>query len=519
MGKNILLLTFLLLTGCAAKQPLKPNYENPSVASVQTSFFLVTEEIPADAVSVKDFGALGDGVTNDTDAFAAASDTINAQGGGTLFIPPGTYKVGKQIFSEGSGFKPQPIIAIHDCGSPVKIIGNGAKLIAADDLRFGSFDPVSGEAVSPQLPFYDQQFAAHAYSMLELLGNQDVEVSDLELDGNLDQLVLGGKWGDTGWQLRAVGVWAMNNNSLTLKRIHSHHHALDGITIGFSGLTTSSSATPTKLENILSEYNGRQGFSWTGGIGLRASNSKFNHNGLGLISSSPRSGVDIEAEDSVNRDAVFENCEFANNGGVGLVADSGDSANITIRRSKFIGTKSWAIVPHKPFMRFEDCEVHGSIAKAFGSTADPSAATQFLRTKFDDSDVSGFPSTFTYGYLADLGGGGVENVTFDSCTFTNKKKRGLYIQALQSAPVQIKNSNVVHGYASSQSNDFQSYFFGVRFENTRFSEAFQTAIAAGAYYSSMQSAEFGASCTVSGNSVRIVGLTTGPILPGLYPKP
>ncbi len=493
-------------------------FENLSVEPIATSFYQVEDVAPAGSISVKDFGAIGDGVTNDTDAFAAASAFINTQDGGTIFIPRGTYVVGRQIFTAGAGYKPHPIIKIQDCAQPVKIIGNGAKFIAAPGLRFGSFDPQTGAAVSPQLPFYDHAFAAHAYSMIELLRNENVEVTDLELDGNVDELEIGGQWGDTGWQIRAAGVWAMNNSNLTLKRVHSHHHALDGITIGFAGLTEVSMPTPTSLESIISEYNGRQGFSWVGGIGLRVSDSKFNFNGQGVVSSSPRAGVDIEAEGSVNRDAIFENCEFAANAGPGLVADSGDSSNITVRRSKFVATTSWAIIPNKPFMRFEDSEIHGSIAKAFGSTSLPESATQFLRTQFDDENVFGFPATFAYGYLIDLGGGGSHNVVFDSCTITNKKQRGMYIQASQSAPVIIRNSNVVHGWASTKFGDFQSYFFGARFEGTRFTEAFTSSVLPGSYYASMQSAEVGASCSVSGSAVRVLGLTTGTLLEGLYPK-
>ncbi len=45
-----------------------------------------------------DFGAVGDGTHNDTGAFqdAAAALSSAANRGGTLVIPPGTYKVGGQ---------------------------------------------------------------------------------------------------------------------------------------------------------------------------------------------------------------------------------------------------------------------------------------------------------------------------------------------------------------------------------------------------------------------------------------
>jgi len=46
-----------------------------------------------DVVSVKDFGAVGDGVTDDTTFIQAAIDSLPATGG-TVFIPAGTYLVG-----------------------------------------------------------------------------------------------------------------------------------------------------------------------------------------------------------------------------------------------------------------------------------------------------------------------------------------------------------------------------------------------------------------------------------------
>ncbi|MEI6590145.1 MAG: glycosyl hydrolase family 28-related protein, partial [Verrucomicrobiota bacterium] len=51
-----------------------------------------------ESISVKDFGAVGDGITNDTVAFQAAAAAINAAGGGKLIIPAGTYIVGLQYF-------------------------------------------------------------------------------------------------------------------------------------------------------------------------------------------------------------------------------------------------------------------------------------------------------------------------------------------------------------------------------------------------------------------------------------
>ena len=51
-----------------------------------------------ESVSVKDFGAVGDGVTDDTAAFNAAIDKIGANGGGELKVPAGVYKITSKIY-------------------------------------------------------------------------------------------------------------------------------------------------------------------------------------------------------------------------------------------------------------------------------------------------------------------------------------------------------------------------------------------------------------------------------------
>jgi polygalacturonase len=58
------------------------------------SFFLAVASIEAATVNVRDSGAAGDGVANDTAALQKAIDTAAAGGGGEVFFPPGTYLTG-----------------------------------------------------------------------------------------------------------------------------------------------------------------------------------------------------------------------------------------------------------------------------------------------------------------------------------------------------------------------------------------------------------------------------------------
>ncbi len=50
-----------------------------------------------DVISVKDFGAIGNGLADDTDAIIRAQNAVAAQGGGTVFFPAGEYKITSPI--------------------------------------------------------------------------------------------------------------------------------------------------------------------------------------------------------------------------------------------------------------------------------------------------------------------------------------------------------------------------------------------------------------------------------------
>ncbi len=71
-----------------------------------------------DTLSLKDFGAVGNGVADDKQALLAAFNALNAQGGGTLYIPPGTYRIvssAPSLILTGNTF-------IYGAGSEVSIL-------------------------------------------------------------------------------------------------------------------------------------------------------------------------------------------------------------------------------------------------------------------------------------------------------------------------------------------------------------------------------------------------------------
>ena len=95
----------LALAGAAAAalEVGRPSGSGPAAASSATT---------ADTADVLDFGAVGDGATDDAQAFQAAMDSLGVAGGGVLIIPAGTYLINN-------------IVQLRD---NVTIIGHGAIL-------------------------------------------------------------------------------------------------------------------------------------------------------------------------------------------------------------------------------------------------------------------------------------------------------------------------------------------------------------------------------------------------------
>jgi len=159
-------------------------------------------------ITPEKFGAVGDGITNDSGAFAAMSDFVNARGGGTIVLRKTTYVVGRQASDPTQStfsFMPSKIIALAGCTNKITIVGNGGRLRCADGLRYGTFD-ASGQPTSHPLPYLEHGELATPYmAMIKIEKcSGGIEISDLELDGNVTALVIGGPFGDTGRQIQPL---------------------------------------------------------------------------------------------------------------------------------------------------------------------------------------------------------------------------------------------------------------------------------------------------------------------------
>lgn len=91
-------------------------------------------------VNVKDYGAIGDGVHDDTAAFQAASHATASQGGGTIYVPQGSYVVSSAISMAGDG--------INVIGDGIGINGGTTILLASATQNGLTIENYTGNRVA-----------------------------------------------------------------------------------------------------------------------------------------------------------------------------------------------------------------------------------------------------------------------------------------------------------------------------------------------------------------------------------
>lgn len=375
----------------------------------------------------EDFGARGDGRSNDSAAFASLSAAVNRAGGGVVELRPVVYIVGRQHRSDDPALGymiPDDLLHFVGCERDVVVNGNGATLRAAPGLLYGAFDRSTGRPLAVRLPFLDHGAKAapyHAMIHAERCRGA-VRIAKLTLDGQTAALSIGGKWGDQGWQIAGSGLLLTDNRGDEIvEDVVSHDHPLDGIIVdGLSAADAPVRTVQRRFSRVTADCNGRQGCSIVGGSGYVFEACRFTRTGRGPIASSPGAGVDIEPENGKTIAGLrFLSCTFADNAGCGLVADGGPSANVTFVASTFVGTTSWAAWPKAPHYAFTGCTFVGALANCYGSD-DPGAAARFTACVFRDRAARG-PVSPVYlaggpdGWIIDLSTS--VNVRFSGCRF------------------------------------------------------------------------------------------------------
>jgi hypothetical protein len=205
------------------------------------------------------FGAVGDGVTDDQCAFEAASAYFASVGQNVnkrLLIPPGTYLVGNQEF---------PWLAV---GSVLYFNDqNNITIFGIPDVQISGFPHYTVTFVNPVIKFKNcmlygafsnfsppvrlescNQFPACASpgwlycnvavpgDIIHLNNCENVRIFNLELDGNIDNAIIGGGWTQE-MQLPYDGFFFNVCRNVNLNNVSAHHFGQDGMRIYYNKMS------------------------------------------------------------------------------------------------------------------------------------------------------------------------------------------------------------------------------------------------------------------------------------------
>ena len=350
-------------------------------------------------LNVMNFGAKGDGVTNDYPAFKATSDYVKNTNlkGYTIHLPmpDDCYVASGQTFEAGKGFTCNPILDISFATLQDKSIllqSDNAKIKQMSGQYFGAFNKNTKEKLNTTTPIYyhadaavaDLKFILHFENIKSLIINGKVE-----LDGNRDGMNIGGVWGDIGWQLFAYGIRIAWVKQFDIANINSHHHCCDGIYIAGWNDTANPDKPLTDVKgvarNLNSQYNSRQGMSLTGGQNISFYDCIFDNTALPEFSvvSPPRQSVDIEAEISPIRNITFYRSYFGRAGAQSIGMEAGDSKDIKFYNCEFVNDLGAALWANRPKLKFVDCYVNGRVEKNYATEID-SERTVYQDCTFTD---------------------------------------------------------------------------------------------------------------------------------------
>lgn len=333
--------------------------------------------------SPEQYGAVGDGIVNDDAALKEMTAALVAEGAGIISLRPGsTYIYGTQQAGVGRYLTLNSPIHINNSAVSVIIQMNGAKLKLASGLKFGTFDTATHLPRSPNtMPFVDATKLAELGNAIFIENADLVLIENGRFDLNSAGQVVGGGYGDTGWQAVCYAIYLGQVNGGVVRNCHGSDSLLDIFHSVQTVPNDDHPGFPVLWEGCTGIRAGRNVAGIGGGKNVVVRNCNFQKAGecpnTVVVSSNPASCFDIENESAGPlRDVLLDNNHFVAGAesNTALVADSGDSARIVVRGGVLDGPV-WLF---KPGCRLEgDVHVRGVLAKLYGgSTQDANTILQ-----------------------------------------------------------------------------------------------------------------------------------------------
>jgi len=219
--------------------------------------------------NVKNYGAKGDGSTDDTDAIQAVIDTVGGTGG-TVVIPDGTYMIN----------------AIRNNGSRGLLVQSNMTI------------RLSSGAVLKAIPN-----SSAAYAIIFVSQANRVNILGGIVEGERSRH--GGTAGESG-----MGISVASSQNVVIEGVTAKECWGDGFYIGGS-----SGCQSITLCNVVGDHNRRSGLSAVSVDGLVIRNATFKNN-RGTL---PEAGINLEPNlDETVANTQILGCTLASNGGNGI---------------------------------------------------------------------------------------------------------------------------------------------------------------------------------------------------------
>lgn len=286
-----------------------------SGSSIPTPFTLGNIPLGYEVRSIKDFGAVGDGTTDDYTAIKNSAVWLCAASYRAITYPQGNYYIGRYKITGGASANGVTDINFTSCNNAL-MYGTAAKITIKGDF-FRAADKSATTSYEEQV----QLFFLYA---------NHLEVTGFEIDGQ-NQLSTRNPAVTEGGSTAIVTGGCIN---YTFRDMEIHNSQTDGMLLGSGQMGIADKNV--LIDNVYSHDNARNNFTIAQVRGITLVNSKSANAGNESGSygrHSPGAGLDIEPDvgtptiDVLSGNIRIENSTFVNNSGSQVVA--GAIANTT----------------------------------------------------------------------------------------------------------------------------------------------------------------------------------------------
>ena len=231
----------------------------------------MTVKIPHGTINVKDFGAVGDGTTDDTTTIQEAIDTAETRGIATVYFPRGTYKVSAD---------------------------------KADNNFYAALNVHSGQHLIFESATL--QLTSNGYDFYAVLNIHNV--NNVTVEGGLT--IIGDRESHTGTTGESGhGIRIVNSKNVHVSDVDIRYTWGDGVCVGGNGTMEEISENVT-LERIRTYKCSRNGLSIIEANGVVVRDCDFTYTDR----TAPQYGIDVEPNLGTATNITIENVRMLNNG-------------------------------------------------------------------------------------------------------------------------------------------------------------------------------------------------------------